>query len=408
MPRRLRRLSRSGRPAGAGARRARRPAARDRRAAGRARRVAGPDRPDRRTARGGDDRARRQVREAARRLSLGARGAQARRRPPGRAGARAVGRRGEHVLRGGGRAARAGRRRPRPGRLRLARLGGEDPRLPGRAGAWDPVPRHLPRHARRRLGVRAARRRARGRELDRDGSRDAVPGDRPAAGAEGDRGSRRHDAARRAGGRARRRHADARRLRRGRHPRAPPPPLRGQQPVPRPADRGRARRLGDVPGRASRRDRRAPRASVVRGEPVPPGVQVAADEAGAALPRVRRRRAGSALRAPRRRCATSCSRSDRRDATTEACDCRSSAGSSPIPQPSLLPIAAIGVADDLWSGEERGFRAHLGAGATTGVLKLVGIPAYALWRTRSLSGAILVGLCRPTCSTSSTRSPAGR
>jgi hypothetical protein len=63
-----------------------------------------------------------------------------------------------------------------------------------------------------------------------------------------------------------------------------------------------------------------------------------------------------------------------------------------IAQPSLLPVAALGVADDLWSGEERGFRAHLGSGATTGVLKLVGIPAFALWRTRSLSGAILVGL----------------
>jgi hypothetical protein len=63
-----------------------------------------------------------------------------------------------------------------------------------------------------------------------------------------------------------------------------------------------------------------------------------------------------------------------------------------VEQPSLLPVAALGVADDLWSGEERGFRAHLGSGATTGVLKLVGIPAFALWRTRSLSGAILVGL----------------
>ena len=31
-------------------------------------------------------------------------------------------------------------------------------------------------------------------------------------------------------------------------PRAPPPPLRGQQPVPRPARRARARRLGHVPG----------------------------------------------------------------------------------------------------------------------------------------------------------------
>jgi glucosyl-3-phosphoglycerate synthase len=63
-----------------------------------------------------------------------------------------------------------------------------------------------------------------------------------------------------------------------------------------------------------------------------------------------------------------------------------------IARPSLLPVAALGVADDLWSGEERGFRAHLSSGATTGVLKLVGIPAFALWRTRSVSGTILVGL----------------
>jgi hypothetical protein len=61
-------------------------------------------------------------------------------------------------------------------------------------------------------------------------------------------------------------------------------------------------------------------------------------------------------------------------------------------EPSVLPVAAIGLADDLWSGPERGFRAHLGAGATTGTLKLVGIPLYALLRTRSLSGALLVGL----------------
>jgi len=56
-------------------------------------------------------------------------------------------------------------------------------------------------------------------------------------------------------------------------------------------------------------------------------------------------------------------------------------------------VAAIGLADDLWSGPERGFRAHLRAGRTTGVLKLVGIPLYALVRTRSLSGALIVGLC---------------
>ena len=63
-----------------------------------------------------------------------------------------------------------------------------------------------------------------------------------------------------------------------------------------------------------------------------------------------------------------------------------------VGQPELLPVAAIGAADDLWGGEERGFREHLRAGRTTGVLKLAGIPLYALWRTRSVSGAVLVGL----------------
>jgi hypothetical protein len=61
--------------------------------------------------------------------------------------------------------------------------------------------------------------------------------------------------------------------------------------------------------------------------------------------------------------------------------------------PSVAPVAAIGLADDLWSGPERGFRAHLRAGATTGTLKLLGIPLWALWRTRSPSGAVLVALC---------------
>ncbi len=58
----------------------------------------------------------------------------------------------------------------------------------------------------------------------------------------------------------------------------------------------------------------------------------------------------------------------------------------------VAAVAAIGLADDLWSGPERGFRAHLGSGRTTGVLKLVGIPAVALAATRSLSGGILVSL----------------
>jgi hypothetical protein len=55
-------------------------------------------------------------------------------------------------------------------------------------------------------------------------------------------------------------------------------------------------------------------------------------------------------------------------------------------------VTAIGLADDLLSGPERGVRAHLRAGATTGVLKAVAIPLYGLVRTRRLSGALLVAL----------------
>jgi Glycosyl transferase family 2 len=60
--------------------------------------------------------------------------------------------------------------------------------------------------------------------------------------------------------------------------------------------------------------------------------------------------------------------------------------------PAVLAAAAAGLADDLWSGPERGFRAHLRAGGTTGVLKLVAIPLAGLLATRKLSGALLVGL----------------
>ena len=55
-------------------------------------------------------------------------------------------------------------------------------------------------------------------------------------------------------------------------------------------------------------------------------------------------------------------------------------------------VSALGLADDLWSGPERGFRAHLRSGSTTGVLKLVGIPLVGLIATRKMSGALLVGL----------------
>src|SRR5262249_21695351 len=60
--------------------------------------------------------------------------------------------------------------------------------------------------------------------------------------------------------------------------------------------------------------------------------------------------------------------------------------------PAVAAITAIGLADDLWSGPERGFRAHLRSRRTTGVLKLLGIPAVGLIATRRISGALLVGL----------------
>jgi hypothetical protein len=60
--------------------------------------------------------------------------------------------------------------------------------------------------------------------------------------------------------------------------------------------------------------------------------------------------------------------------------------------PAVAAVAAIGLADDLWSGAERGFRAHLRARRTTGVLKLLGIPLVGFVATRRVSGALLVGL----------------
>jgi hypothetical protein len=74
-----------------------------------------------------------------------------------------------------------------------------------------------------------------------------------------------------------------------------------------------------------------------------------------------------------------------------------------IAAPGVAPVAAIGLADDLWSGPERGFRAHLRAGTTTGMLKLVGIPLYGVVRTRSLSGGLLVGLTANTINQLDTR-----
>ena len=67
-------------------------------------------------------------------------------------------------------------------------------------------------------------------------------------------------------------------------------------------------------------------------------------------------------------------------------------GASARTRTSVTGIALLGLADDLWSGPERGFSAHLRSGRTTGVLKLVGIPAIGLLATRRISGALLVGL----------------
>jgi hypothetical protein len=58
----------------------------------------------------------------------------------------------------------------------------------------------------------------------------------------------------------------------------------------------------------------------------------------------------------------------------------------------VAAAVALGLADDLWSGPERGFRAHLAKGSTTGVAKAVGIPVVAFAVTRSVRGAALVAL----------------
>ena len=63
-----------------------------------------------------------------------------------------------------------------------------------------------------------------------------------------------------------------------------------------------------------------------------------------------------------------------------------------VSDPGITLVMLLGFLDDAFGGQERGFREHLRAGDTTGVLKAVGIPLVALWRTRSASGALLVAL----------------
>jgi hypothetical protein len=67
-------------------------------------------------------------------------------------------------------------------------------------------------------------------------------------------------------------------------------------------------------------------------------------------------------------------------------------GASARTRTGVAAIALLGLADDLWSGPERGFKAHLAKGSTTGVAKALGIPLVALATTRSLRKAAVVAL----------------
>ncbi|HSE81571.1 MAG TPA: glycosyltransferase [Gaiellaceae bacterium] len=60
--------------------------------------------------------------------------------------------------------------------------------------------------------------------------------------------------------------------------------------------------------------------------------------------------------------------------------------------PGITVVTLFGFIDDAYGGHHRGFREHLRAVRTTGILKAVGIPLVGLWRTRSLSGALLFAL----------------
>jgi hypothetical protein len=71
--------------------------------------------------------------------------------------------------------------------------------------------------------------------------------------------------------------------------------------------------------------------------------------------------------------------------------------------PRVLLVAVVGALDDRYGGVERGFRQHLRAGATTGVLKLLMIPMWAFARTRSPTGAVLIALAANTLNQLDTR-----
>ena len=67
-------------------------------------------------------------------------------------------------------------------------------------------------------------------------------------------------------------------------------------------------------------------------------------------------------------------------------------GAPPRTRVAVAAVSLVGLADDLWSGPERGLRAHVRAGRSTGVAKAVGIPLIGIWATRSVSGGLVVAL----------------
>ncbi len=150
-----------------------------------------------------------------------------------------------------------------------------------------PVPGHLPRHAARGDRIRAAPGRARGGQQHRIRSEHAAPGggaghrmaEPRRHGGKAQRAVRsgRHDAPGRPALRGRAGNPGAAHLRRADGRRAPPPPLRGQQPLPAAARSrrpGRRRAGEERAGRRLVRNDRARRSPVVLRLPVSPGVHL--------------------------------------------------------------------------------------------------------------------------------------
>ncbi|MEJ7696095.1 MAG: CTP synthase [Candidatus Limnocylindrales bacterium] len=220
------------------------------------------------------DRARRQVHRASRRLPQRHRSA-----PP-----RGLGERGRchHPLgrlrsadRGQRRRApRRRRRRPRPGWLRSSRHRGQGPRRPLRPRPAHPVSRPVPGAPVRRDRVRTRSRRLERREFDRIRHVHRTPGHRLHARPARHGGQGRHDAARPVSGAPDPGIQGRRSLRPGGHLRAASPPLRGEQPLSTDPGGRRHDPVRAVAGRPIGGDRGAHGPPVVRGQPVPSGVQV--------------------------------------------------------------------------------------------------------------------------------------